>query len=234
MEITYIYNQALSNINPYICLIIKLHSKDVYLFNCIEGYQNYCIQAQVKISQISTIIISDLKLFSISGLIGLLSSLSLANRTKDVYIYAPIGIEKYLELVKKYSKTNFKYNLFIIFIYNGFTISSKIQTVYSFANYIQKISYDFIVLNSEKYRKFDIGQAYSFQILLGPLYGQLKHCCSFLLPDGLILNGNQFIEFYHSGDKFLIVSSKYHTRKLKQIMNRVNFYFINHSIDTFN
>lgn len=231
MDITYIYNQTSSSITEYVCLIVKLSAKEIWLFNCVEGCQNYLIRARVKMGQISTIIINDLRLFNLSGLIGLLSSLSLASREKDLYIYAPIGIEKYLLLIKKYSKTNFKYNIFIIFLYNGLISQPIEQIVYLFMNNIHSLSYDCMIINAEEYQQFNIVKACNFQILPGPVYGQLKKCYSFLLPDGLVLNGNELISFKRYGSKSSVLTSKYHTRQQKQIMYQTNAYFINTSLN---
>lgn len=234
MEISYIYNQIFSNFTPYTSLVVKFRSsKDIWLFNCIEGCQHYLMQAKIKMSQISTIVITDLKSCHISGLMGLLSSLSLGNRQKDIYIYAPIGAEKYLQLIKKYSKTNFKYNLFIVLLHTGIIINSQTKVIYVFLNCFNKLSYHFIILNLEKQMKFNVAKANDYKLLPGPLYGKLKQCSNFILPDGLILNGDEFVEYKKSGNKFAIVLSKYHTRTLKQIMNKATICFINKRHDIF-
>lgn len=228
MEISYLYNKNIFNQERYSCFALKLsRSKDIWLFNCSEGCQNYCTQAQIKISQISKIIITELKINNISGLIGLLSSLSLINRKKNICIYGPLGIEKYLYLIKKYSKTNFKYNLYVFILQTGILINIKTSLIYLYINFIKKQSYEFIIINNEKQYQFNLIKAKAFQVLSGPLYGELKKCFNFVLPDGLILNGYKFIKINEIGKKLALTSFKYHTRQFKQANNQSNFcYFI--------
>ena len=224
MQLSYLHNNIIFSSHRYFCFALKINqSKEIWLFNCSEGCQFYCTQAKIKISQISKIIITELKVDNISGLIGLLSSLSLINRKKEIYIYGPIGINKYLSLVKKYSKTNFKYNLYIFTLTTGKVININTSYIYTFMSFIKQKSYDCLIMNDEKQIEFNLNKAETFQILSGPLYGELKKCYHFILPDGFILNGNKFTIINKIGEKIVLLSIPYHTRQLKQISKKVYF-----------
>nr|QCI05459.1 ribonuclease Z [Crouania attenuata] len=186
-------------------LVIKFtHKQDVWLLNCYEGYQHFFIKHHLKINQISKIFLTDLNSNNIAGLFGLLSSLNLMNRSKPISLYAPYGLQYYLDLVKKYSRTNFTYAIFCyLYKFN-----------YLFTNKIYKLRYDVCrsyailsIFSCEYQGQFDLCKAIKWHLNKGPLYGKLKTGTIFLLPDGTILNGLYFTYFIYPGRKVSIVSN---------------------------
>lgn len=194
-----------------------IHLKDIWLFNCSEGCQHYLLKKKIKINQISKIIITDLNIKNISGLLGLLSSLSLTNRKKELDIYGPRGLNFYLELGKKYSKTTYRYNIYFHRLNTGLLIDDNIYQVYTF---FKNFQFSFIIITVSKYGKFKLDKAKKFYLKVGPLYGKLKRGLNFLLPDGFIFNGNSFT--YHSdlGKKTSLLLSQYHDRQSFEIISR--------------
>ena len=110
------------------------NSKEIWLLNCSEGCQHLLRKKNIKISYISKIIITSLNIENLSGLLGLLSSLSLINRQKKLSIYSPQGLDKYLNLGKKYSQTNFRYNIYFHPLETGLIIHHNSYQVYTFKN----------------------------------------------------------------------------------------------------
>nr|QCI06165.1 ribonuclease Z [Dicranema revolutum] len=188
--------------------------KDIWLFNCCQGCQHKMEKTHLKISQISKIFITELNIHNISGLLGLLSSLSLINRRKIMHIYATRGLEKYLELGKRYSQTNFRYHLYFHTLSTGFIMNSNNYHVYNFSS---NLKCEFLLISREKYGKFQLQKAKKFNLATGPLYGKLKNDYSFLLPDGSILQGYNFTNQNNPGNKISIIMQKYHTRNSKEI-----------------
>nr|YP_009396932.1 ribonuclease Z [Spyridia filamentosa]ARW66118.1 ribonuclease Z [Spyridia filamentosa] len=192
--------------------ILKIiHSKDIWLFNCFEGCQYNLIFSGVKINQITTVIIADLNICNISGLPGLLSTLNLMNRNKILSIYGPKSLIQYLDLQKKYSRTNFGFTVYFYDLSAFFAINFPNYYMYSFSKHH---SFEFIILESEKYSKFLINQALKFNLLPSPLYAQLKRGLIFIMPDGFILYGSYFTQFSYDGHRFFYTSNKYHDRQL--------------------
>ena len=181
------------NLNAYavekahMSFLIKLPTvKDTWLFNCSEGSQSNILQQSLKINNLSKIIIPNLHIFSVSGLLGLLSTLNLIGRIKSLHIYAPIELKYYLDLGKKYSKTNFNYVLYIHVLTTGLIVNQYGCRLYA-VNY--KHCYEFYVVQSEQCGTFFLNKARNNNLLPGPLYGKLKKGFSFLMPDGFTLNG---------------------------------------------
>lgn len=163
----------------------------------------------IKINHISKIIINRLYIDSISGLIGLLSSLNLSGRTQDIHIYSRQGIEKYLDLAKKYSQTNFKYSIYVHELKTGLTIKDYNYKLYTYINE-SKLIFSFVT--REQHGQFQLRKARSFYLTEGPLYGKLKTDNYFILPDGTLIKGNNFKNRNLVGNKISFIADKYHSR----------------------
>src|ERR1700743_723 len=81
----------------------------LYLIDCGEGTQQQMLRFGVKGSRIDNIFISHLHGDHYLGLVGLLSSLHLNGRTKELCLYAPAPLKEIIEVQLKYSETNLQY-----------------------------------------------------------------------------------------------------------------------------
>nr|YP_009397770.1 ribonuclease Z [Sonderella linearis]ARW66956.1 ribonuclease Z [Sonderella linearis] len=190
--------------------IVKLASvKDLWIFNCTEGCQSNIFNQSFRINNLSKIIISDLNINNISGLLGLLSSLNLMGRSKPLHIYAPFYIKYYIDLIKKYSHTNFSYIVYIHVFKAGLIISHHNYRIYTF---ISNNIHEFILIKSEEYGKFSLNKATNNYLVPGPLYGKLKKGFSFLFPDGSIIDGIKLTSVNLLGKQLCFFVSFYYKR----------------------
>nr|YP_009509191.1 ribonuclease Z [Gracilaria vermiculophylla]AXI96841.1 ribonuclease Z [Gracilaria vermiculophylla]QXU75055.1 ribonuclease Z [Gracilaria vermiculophylla]WDZ67947.1 ribonuclease Z [Gracilaria vermiculophylla] len=198
----------LQNVNA--CFYCKLKNlKKVWLFNCSEGCQHYLIKQKIKISQVSKIIITEMKICNISGLPGLLSSLSLGNNKSTVHIYGPANLAQYLELAKKYSQTNFRYNLYFHQLKTNYVIQDNQYYMYCFKHFSH---FEFIIKIPEYKGKFKLNNAQKWQIEIGPLYGKLKTGYDFILPDGKTINSKNFTSQTVYGNQVIFLFNLYLSR----------------------
>ncbi len=84
------------------------------LIDCGEGTQVRLRENSIKFNQVKHIFISHLHGDHFYGLIGLLSTLSLLNRTTPITIYAPEGAQEILNIQFKYSGTYLSYPLHFV------------------------------------------------------------------------------------------------------------------------
>ncbi len=84
-----------------------------YLIDCGEGTQLQIAKYKGKLHKIDNIFISHLHGDHYLGLLGLISSMHLQSRTKDLNIYGPVGLQEIITVQLKYSQTvlNYKVNL---------------------------------------------------------------------------------------------------------------------------
>nr|ARW64070.1 ribonuclease Z [Chondria sp. (in: red algae)] len=196
--------------NSSISFLIKLLSfKDLWMFNCTEGCQYNLSIHSLKVNNLSKIIIIDLHINNISGLLGLLSSLNLIGRTKSLHIYGPSNLKYYLDLCKKYSRTNFSYIVYFHILKTGLIINHNSFRIYTF---VTKYYYQFTLISSEQYGTFFLNKARNNYLVPGPLYGQLKKGYSFILPDGFIINGTKLTSNNVLGFHLILLINKFYSR----------------------
>lgn len=82
-----------------------------YLVDCGEATQMQLQKFRVKFSRLDAVFISHLHGDHILGLPGLLSSVSIYERSRPFPIYAPAGMKEIIDLVFKYSDIDLKYEL---------------------------------------------------------------------------------------------------------------------------
>ena len=83
----------------------------LFLIDCGEGTQVQLRKNKIKFSKINHIFISHLHGDHFFGLIGLISTFALLNRTTDLHIYGPKGIKEIINLQLRLSNSWTKYDL---------------------------------------------------------------------------------------------------------------------------
>jgi ribonuclease Z len=197
-------------IHKSISFLVKRSSMGiVWLFNCPEGCQHILIQKKIKLHQINNIIITSLDIKNTAGIIGLLSSLSLSSRIHTLSIYGPQGLFQYLQFLRKYSQTTFKYRLNIHILRYGFIKINSLCNTYIYPTDCSINQLQCIIFEEEKIGRFKPLKASIFQIKTGPLYGKLKSKCRLIGPDGCVARGKFFTNPYYAGFKAIYVFHKY-------------------------
>jgi ribonuclease Z len=84
----------------------------MFLIDCGEGTQVQLRKNKIKFSKISHIFISHLHGDHFYGLVGLVSTFMLLNRTTDLHIYGPKGIKEVITLQLRLSNSWTNYGLF--------------------------------------------------------------------------------------------------------------------------
>lgn len=84
----------------------------LFLIDCGEGTQVQLRKNKIRFSKINHIFISHLHGDHFFGLIGLISTFALLNRTTDLHIYGPKGIQEIINIQLRLSNSWTKYGLF--------------------------------------------------------------------------------------------------------------------------
>lgn len=85
---------------------------DTYLIDCGEGTQLQLSRYKIKRSRIHHVFISHLHGDHYFGLIGLINSMGLTNRTEDLHIHAPKGLEAIIRLQLSVADTILPYQIY--------------------------------------------------------------------------------------------------------------------------
>lgn len=205
MKINYLNQEyASSSFSSISSFLIKFSQRgDVWLFNCVESCQHVLSIKKIKISQIKKIIITDNSINNISGLLGLLSSISLNTATERIDLFCPNGLQYYLFGGRKYSQTNFRYKLYIHNLsYELVFHQLSMSRTNFYSIYLHGLdNYNYVLLSQERPGPFNHIKAFNYSIPFGPLYGDLKLGKRFILPDGFIVCNKKFVCGYFLGDR---------------------------------
>ncbi len=90
--------------------LLNLNEK-FYLIDCGEATQNQLNKFRIKSSRIDYIFISHLHGDHYLGLVGLLSTMHLHGRTKEIHIYGPPELKEIIDLQLKVSETVLRYQI---------------------------------------------------------------------------------------------------------------------------
>ncbi len=82
-----------------------------FLIDCGEGTQRQMRKYKVSFARINHIFISHLHGDHFFGLIGLISTMGILNRKKELHVYGPLGIKKIIELQLKFSNSHVNYDV---------------------------------------------------------------------------------------------------------------------------
>ena len=127
-----------------------------FLIDCGEGTQMQIAKYKIRRSKINRIFISHLHGDHYFGLIGLITSMSLLNRTQDLHIHAPAELQQIIQLQLDAAKTKLIFNLhFHPLGDDGMIVDDNKITVHSFHVKHRIDCWGFLFREKKKPRKID-------------------------------------------------------------------------------
>jgi ribonuclease Z len=145
-----------------------------YLFDSCENVQQQIIKSGQSLLKIKHIFITHFHGDHYYGLLGLLSSMSLNKREKDLFIYFPEGYKTFIKNFLKHAHVNLTYKINFVELKRNQIISfSDLSiTAIKLDHTISSLGYVFKII--DKIGKFDKQKALKLKIPEGPLYSKLK------------------------------------------------------------
>jgi ribonuclease Z len=166
---------------------------EAWLFDCGEGTQHQLQRTPIRISQISRIFITHLHGDHLFGLMGLLATCGLAGQGQEIHLYGPDGLEEYVRVCGRISRTSLSDTLKIHTVEPGLIHREEDFSVTCQPLKHRIPSFGYRVTESDRPGKFDVERAHTLGIPPGPLYGRLKKGESVELPDGRTVDGRELI-----------------------------------------
>ena len=136
-----------------------------FLIDCGEGTQMQLSKYKIKRSKINHIFISHLHGDHYFGLIGLLTSMSLLNRTQDLHLHAPPQLEQLIALQLNFASTHLSFPLhFHGLKEEGIIAETNKMTVESFSVQHRIDCWGFLFREKKNPRKLDAERAKIYEI----------------------------------------------------------------------
>lgn len=162
-----------------------------FLIDCGEGAQMQLAKYKIKTSKISHIFISHLHGDHYFGLIGLLSSMSLLNRTQDLHLFGPALLEDIILLQCKASLSEFTYKIhFHSLGENGIIAETNKMNISSFKVDHQIDCWGFLFKEKKKPRAIDAEKVKSFEIPAS-FYEALQKGENYITKNGAVIQNEE-------------------------------------------
>jgi ribonuclease Z len=158
-----------------------------FLIDCGEGTQMQLSKYKTRRSRINHIFISHLHGDHYFGLIGLLTSMSLLNRTQDLHLHAPRELEQLIQLQLDFASTHLCYNLhFHPLPSAGLIVEGNKMTVTCFPVKHRIDCWGFLFREKKNPRKLNAERAKIYEIPAA-FYDQLQQGKDYVTKKGTIV-----------------------------------------------
>ena len=192
----------------------------VFLFDCGENAQMRMLQGGLKRSQIDYIFISHFDTDHYSGLIGLLSTLQLQRRDRELTLVGPEGLKEFVEFNFKFANIDLNYPIKYVEVEEG--IEEK-RVVDEDEYYVEarplnhtKFCLGYRLQEKDKPGKVDAEKAESMGISEDWQYKELKAGNDVELEDGTVVESQEIVGHPRPGDSFAyITDTKYCPNSVK-------------------
>jgi len=173
------------------------------LFDCGEGTQRQMIKAGISFHKVSKILVTHMHGDHITGLPGLLQTMSLLNRKKEIEIYGPPGISAFIGTIEQTVKSfTFPASIHEIQL-EGIICREKnfrIEAVWS-NHGIPSLAYG--CFESEKAGRFHPEKAETLMVPKGPLWSKLQQGTSIKLSNGRIVEPEEVVDSPRPGNRII-------------------------------
>lgn len=157
---------------------------DIHLLDCGEGTQLQWRRAGLRFGRLRTICISHLHGDHLNGLVGLLQTLSLADRTEPLAVHGPPGLADYLEALRRYQGVRVGYPLEVLESEGGDLVHGDGYRVHAAPLDHGIFTLGFAVAEEDRPGRFDVENARRLGLEPGPAYGRLQRGESVSGPGG--------------------------------------------------
>ncbi|MBO6524064.1 MAG: ribonuclease Z [Balneolaceae bacterium] len=196
----------------------------VFLFDCGENAQMSMLQAGLKRSKIDAIFISHFDVDHYSGLMGLLSTLQLQRRDKELTIAGPKGIKEFVEWNLNFSGVQLGFDI----NYSEVDEKEEVTRVVDADDYYvearplkhRRFCLGFRFQEKDKPGKVDAEKAEKLGITDDQQFKDLKAGNNIKLDDGTEIEAYEIVGHARPGDSFAYVSdTEYCPNAVKLAMN---------------
>lgn len=167
---------------------------ELFLFDCGEAAQIQYRRAGLGFAPLRAICITHLHGDHVTGLMGLLMSLGMADRTEPLELFGPPGLGEYLRCNKKALGTAFGYAVELR-EEAGPTVFLRTDAYRLMAAPLDHrgLCLGFRLEELSRPGRFDLPTARALGVPEGPLFGQLQRGEAISLPDGRVIQPDQVL-----------------------------------------
>ena len=167
--------------------IVVRRKNEFILFDCGEGTQRQMIQAGVGFHKKEKIFITHMHGDHVLGLPGLLQTMSLLGRTKELQIYGPEGIKKFVETINETVRYSLTFPVEIFEKDEGIVCDEKEYQVIAAKSVHMEPSVSYAFVEKPRPGRFNAKKARMLGVPEGTLWSKLQSGEKVELGDGTII-----------------------------------------------
>ena len=182
----------------------------VFLFDCGENSQMCMLQAGLKRSKIDSIFITHFDVDHYSGLMGLISTLQLQRREKELNLIGPKGIKEFVEWNLSFSGVEISFDLNFVEVNDDI---DEIRVLDTDDYYVEarplkhkKFCLGYRFQEKDKPGKVDAAKAEQYGITDDEQFKSLKAGNNLILEDGTVIESYEIVGHPRPGDSFAYVT----------------------------
>ncbi|MGC8558278.1 MAG: ribonuclease Z, partial [Nitrososphaeria archaeon] len=153
------------------------------MFDCGEGTQRQMLYAKLNPIKLKAIFITHMHFDHIMGLVGLMMTMDLLNRSQPLTVIGPAGLKAMLDFFEQRLYMNHQYDIVYRMAMPGAVYESGEVSVEAHSAVHSTESYSYRVTQRKFKRKFHPEKAIALGIPQGPLWGRLQ------VGEEVVLNG---------------------------------------------
>ena len=198
-----------------------------FLIDCGEGTQVQLRKYKIKIQKIDHICISHLHGDHYLGLVGLISTMSLLGRKKELTIYAPRGLDKILDLHFKLSYSKLSFGVNIIQLKNN-ELTNLFEDdaciLYSFGLNHRIPCWGFKLVEKKRPKTILKNMIDKFNIPFSEI-NSIKSGSDFITEDGQLIENNKITKDSYLPRSYAYCSDTYYFKSLVNYIKNVDLLY---------
>jgi ribonuclease Z len=195
---------------------------EIFMFDVGEGAQISYIKSGLGWNKKMKIFVTHLHGDHCIGLLGLLQTMTMQQRTQSLEIYGPLGIEEFISANIKVLKFRLSFPIMITTIKEGQIFDSKNYSIYACRANHSVITFSYLFQEKDKPGRFNIEKAKFLEIPEGKFWNQLQNGFEIKIGERIILP-NQVLGEKRPGKKIGISGDTTPTKELEKFFEECTY-----------
>ena len=190
---------------------------EIIMFDCGEGTQRQMAKAGLNLNKIEKILISHVHGDHILGIPGILQTLSLLNRERELLIYGAEGIIEFVKAVRRTIWFNPTFPIFVEQVKEGLVCKEKEYSIHTSRSDHVLPSFGYAVSEHVRPGRFNPKRARELGVPEGPLWSKLQKGEDVTLSNGKIIMSKEIVGPSRSGRKIVYTGDTRPSQSIVQL-----------------
>ncbi len=190
---------------------------EIIMFDCGEGTQRQMAKAGLNLNKIEKILISHVHGDHILGLPGILQTLSLLNRERELLIYGAEGIIEFVKAVRRTIWFNPTFPIFVEQVKEGLVRKEKDYSIHSSRTDHVLPGFGYALAERVRPGKFNPKRARELGVPEGPLWSKLQRGEDVTLSNGKIIISKEIVGPSRPGRKIVYTGDTRPSQSIVQL-----------------